>query len=808
MDTLLRDVRFAFRQLRRNPAFTLVACVTIGLGVGATSAIFSVVNAVLLRSLDLEAPDRLVRIYHEGTVTGEAQPQVSYPTLTDIRNQSRSLAASGGFRYWVPTVSGRDLPESFLGVYLTEGLPATLGIAPARGRWFDAGADTPGKVSEVVLSDAVWRSRFGADPGVLGRRVMIEGKPTTVVGVLPPGFRFPDLVPDNVSIPSREPDLYLPVGQGPDDLASRGSSNFWMVSRLAPGVSLAAARAELGDIAERLGERFPDDYRGQTLALRPLQQDIVGAARPPLLVLMGAVGLVLLIACSNVSALLLARAETRGREFALRTALGAAPGGLVRQLMTEALVLGLMGGALGALIGSGGVDLIRAVAPNTIPRIGEVSVDGRILLFTLVVAVGSGVLFGLSPALAGRRQAPVAVLRDGARGSGRRSRLRSALVVFEVALSVVLLTGAGLLLRSFARILETDPGFDGRNVLTLLTVLPPTRYSEEASQRAYLTRALARIRELPGVVAAGAVNTVPLSNLGGSTSISLPGQPEEPSQTTIAYRTVAGSYFEAFKLPLRAGRPLVDGDSAGTPPVALLSESAARQFFGGVDPVGRQVRLGNDAGPRTVVGVVGDVRDVALDQAPPSMVYYPYSQRPEAIFTLVVRTAQDPRLSATAIRRELASLDPDLAVFITRTMDDLTAGTLQRRRFILMLLGGFAVAAVVMAAIGLYGLVGYMVVQRTREIGIRVALGAGPAAVQRLLYREGGGLALGGVALGLLGSLLATRLLQSQLVGISPLDPVAIAGTAVVLLLVCLLATAIPARRVTRLDPLAALRDG
>ena len=580
------------------------------------------------------------------------------------------------------------------------------------------------------------------------------------------------------------------------------------MGRLKPGVVPGAAQTEVGAIATRLEARFPEHYQDQTLGLAPLKAEIVGSADRPLLVLLGAVGLVLLIACANVAGLLLARAAVREREFALRTALGATPLGLVRQLLTESILLGLVGGGLGALLGSWSVDLIRTVAPNTIPRIGEVTVDGRILGFTMVISLLSGVLFGLSPAVAGTRRAAAAALRQGERGSGQRGRVRSVLVVAEVALSVVLLSGAGLLLRSFVSVLGADSGFDGKNVLSLITVLPPTRYPDEASQLRFVTAAVERIKQLPGVLSAAEVNTLPLSNLGGNTSLQVEGAPEGEGPSSVPYRTVAGSYFEALRVKLTAGRLLNDQDGPGAPPVAVLSQAAAGKFFGTADPIGRNIRLGNDRGPRTVVGVVHDVRDIALDQPPPPLVYYPFGQRPEPIFTLLARTAGDPHQALPAIRRELAAIDPQLAAFLVRTMPELEASTLEQRRFHLTLLGGFATAALVMAAIGLYGLISYSVTQRTREIGIRVALGAGPGLVRALLLREGGALAITGGVLGLLGSLVTSRLLQSQLVGVEPLDPAAILGAVALLFIVMIAATLIPARRATRVDPMVALREG
>ena len=807
METLLRDLRYSLRQLRHSPGFTLVAVLTIALGIGANTAIFSVVNAVLLKPLEFEGADRLVRIYPVNTTTGEKDLQISYPTFADIRDRSQSFAEVGAFRFWIMTLSGRELPESFLGVYVTDQFLPALRVRPGLGRWFLPGSDTPGRAAEVVLSDAAWSRRFNRDPGIIGSVVTVEGHPATVVGILPPGFRFPDLIPGNTPLPSREPDVYLPTGLDPEGLGGHGSSRYWAVARLAPGATEASAQAELAGIAARLADQFPDYYREQGLALAALKQEVVGDAGQPLLVLLGAVGLVLLIACANVAGLLVARGASRQREFALRLALGAGSGRLVRQVLTESVVLALLGGGLGILAASWGVDLIRALAPNSIPRMGEVTIDGRILGYTVALSLVSGVLFGLTPALAGARGPLAQALREGDRAAGGRARLRSGLVVVEVALSVVLLTGAGLLLRSFGALLAVEPGFDGRNVLTMLTILPPSRYPDQAAQRHFTGTAIERLRLLPGVRAAGAVNTLPLSNLGGRTTIRLEGSSEE-SEAPVSYRIVAGEYLQSLGIGLLRGRGLTAADSAGTQLVALLSQAAARRFFGEVDPIGRRIQLGNDQAPRTVVGVVRDVRDEGLDRSSTPLVYYPYAQGPEPIITLVLRSDGDPHELLPSIRRELAAIDPEQSVFLVRTMTELEASTLEQRRFHLLLLGGFAATALGLAAIGLYGVIAYSVTQRTREIGIRVALGAGPGVVQRLLFREGISLALTGVALGLVGALVTSRLLASQLVGVGPLDPASIGGAVGLLLGVTVVAIFIPARRATRVDPLVALRDG
>jgi putative ABC transport system permease protein len=804
------DFRYAFRGLRRSPGFSLAAVLTLAVGIGATTAMFSVVNGVLLRPLPYPEADRLVAVAAIAPEGGAGPDQLSFPNFRDLRTRSTTFTRLGAFRFWLFTIAGAREPETVLGIHASEALLSTLGVRPALGREFGPGSDEPGRPAEALLSDGLWQRQFGRDPGVLGRVVNIDGRPITIVGVLPAGFRFPDLTPADAPLPTREPDLMVSLGLEAQDLENRGNANYSVLGRLAPGIGFPAARAEVDRISEQLGREFPENDGRLRLTLSSLQQMVVGDAKGPLLFLLGAVGLVLLIACANVTGLLLARAMARRREFALRGALGATPGRMIRQLLTECLVLALAGGGLGVLFGYWGIDLVRYLAPNNVPRLGEVTLDGRILGFTLLVSIITGLLFGLTPALGAGRRAAGDTLKEGAWGStvGGQGRLRGGLVIVEIGISLTLLFGAGLLLRSFVGLSRLDPGFDGSDVVSMLAILPPSRYPDAVSQRRFVDQALDRIGHLPGVEAAGVVNTLPLSNLGFSTSLVVPGHPAPPpgEEPSVPYRTVDGAYFEALRIRLSRGRLFQEWDTAGAPAVALLNEAGVRRFFPGEDPIGQRVQLGNDPGPRTVVGVVRDHLERGLDQPAVPEVYYPFRQGPDPIFTIVARSAADPRALLPGIRRELGRVDPLESIFMVRTIAELQAGSLERRRFGLQLLGAFAATALGLAAIGLYGLLTFSVSQRTREIGVRLALGATGASVLAMLFKEGMRLTAMGAAAGLVASAGLARLLQSQLFGIRMLDPIAVGGVGLILLGVAAIAILLPARRAARVDPIEALR--
>ena len=810
MESLLQDIRYAVRTLLKAPAFTLVAIVTLSLGIGAITAIFSVVDAVLLKPLAYQRADRLVAVWATDPQAPGAPQQISFPNFQDIRGQSRSFAQLAVFRYWLFNLSGENGPEAVLGVYAGDSLFTALRVRPTLGTAFSAGADNPGYPREALLSYGLWARRYGADPGIIGTKVTVDGAPTTVIGVLPRGFRFPELVPANVPLPSREPDIYLAVGAEGDNHQSRGNQNYSLIGRLPPGVAIPQTTSELGVIARRLATAYPDHDAHLGLAVGPLKDQVIGAAARPLVVLLGAVAFVLLIACANVGGLQLARAAGRERELAVRTAMGASPLRLARQLLTESAVLSLGGGALGVALAAWGIQVLRVSAPNSLPRLAEVSLDGSVLVFTLVTSLVSGLLFGLWPVL--RRGGDIAdALREGGRHSWskQRRRLRAGIVIAEVAISVVLLTGAGLLLRSFTRLIRVAPGFDGTNVVTMFALLPPSHFTSMAQLIGYQRSVQQRLSAIPGVTAAGSVNTLPLSNIGNTTTVEILDHPPKTMADAppVGYRSIGGDYFKTLRIPVVRGRDFGPGDTSGAPPVAIINQAAAQQFYPGEDPIGRRLRLmGGDTASKTIVGIVHDTHGEALDIAADPEVSFPYSQGPDVVFTLVIQTQGDPHALLPAINRALVAVDPQQPYWAVRTMPELVSASVAQRRFNLVLLGGFAAAALLLAAIGLYGLIAYSVSQRTQEIGIRMALGAGRRTVLGLVLRDGMLLTASGIGIGLVASALVARVLRTQLYAVGTVDPLAYGGVVVVFTVVAALASYLPARRAASVDPVEALR--
>ncbi|HEX8501478.1 MAG TPA: ABC transporter permease [Pyrinomonadaceae bacterium] len=813
MKTLWQDLRFGARVLLRQPGFALVAVLTLAVGVGANTVIFSVVNGVLLKSLPYPEPERLVALT-ETSQTSRVMA-AAFPDYLDWRagqsvfeNMAARMPAGG-------VLTGGGEPERVTGRWVTASFFPTLGVRPRAGRFFGEEEDRPGAERVLVLGHALWRRRFGEDPGVVGRAVAFNGESWTVVGVMPPDFDFYGR--DNLNN-----EFFIPLGRLSDQewMRDRQSHTVMVTGRLRPGVGLERARSEMEALAARMGEQFPESNSGNGVALRPLLDDHVGDSRAGLLMLTLAVAILLLIACANVANLLLARAASRRREVALRMALGAGRWRVVRQLLTESLMLAAAGGALGLLLAFWGVDLLVALNPGGLPRLENVALDGRVLGFTLLVTLLTGVAFGLTPALRTAGDDFSGALKEGGpRAAGGGRRLRAALVVSEVALSLVLLVGAGLLVRSFWRLMQVDPGFDARGVLTFRLRLPDAKYREAAQIAAFMGEAKRRVGGLPNVRSVSLTTGFPFGRADDNSYL-LEGQPEprRPDEWAQANRySVDEDYHRTLGIMLLAGRHFGAQDAADSPQAVIVDDAFVRRNFPGgspADALGRRLRFGGDDEPwREIVGVVRHVRQNALEDEGRVQIYRPWTQigaKWAADFTramdVVVKTSDDPATLVAAVKREVQAIDREQPLGNVHTLEELVAQSVAPRRFNLLVLGLFAGVALLLGAVGLYGVLSYAVAQRTREIGIRVALGAGSGDILRLVVGHGMLLALVGVAAGLAGSLALTRLMEGLLYGVSAADPVTYATLTGFLLLVALLACLLPARRATRVDPMVALR--
>ena len=809
METLVQDVRYALRTLRARPAFTLVAVLTLALGIGANATIFSVVNELLLRPLPFREPERLVTVL--GVREGKREG-VSYPDLLDFQRESRAFSGIALLAGQTVNFTGGDTPDRLRGAFVTGGVFDVIGVKAAVGRTFtDAESEMGRAVPVVVVSHALWRTRFGGDPTLVGRALQLNGRPFEVIGILPAGFRSPFDEPD-VWIPvpfhtSRTPD-WSRTGKGAFERTSRYVP---ALGRLAPGATVAEAHAELATVADRLARAHPESNAGWGVDVEPLQRTLTGDVRAALLTLFAVVGVVLLIACANVANLLPARAAARRREMSLRAALGAGRGRLVRQLLTESVVLAAAGGAVGLLLAHVGLRGLLAVVPSSFILFRRVAVDGDVLLFSLLLVAGCGVLFGLAPALhASRANLNEAFVARGgsALAAPGRFTARNVFVVAQVALSIVLLVAAGLLTRSLVGLQRVDPGFDPRGVLTMEFRLPATKYTEDAQSAAFMERAIAEIRRVPGVRSAALARAAPFSYNGATAGYVVEGREpapgQEPPETQL--NTVTPGYFATLGIPLRGGRDFTEADRAAAPAVAVVNEALVRREWPGGSALGKRLRAA-DGGPwLTVVGVVGNAKHYALGDPPAAQVYIPYAQSPGIFATIVARTAGDPLALAPAVRAAIWSVDRDQPVWKIRTLDGMIRASLGQQRFTMGLVAGFAAVALLLVGIGIYGVMSYAVAQRTQEVGVRLALGAQRGEVLRLVVRQG--LALTGVALavGLAGALAAARVLASQLHGVSTADPLTFAVVPVVLGAVALVATYLPARRASRLDPMVALR--
>jgi putative ABC transport system permease protein len=805
MDSLVKDLKFAFRSLLKRPGFMAVAVVTLALGIGGSTAIFTVVDAALLRGLPYKQPDRLVHLWEKTPQDAFSKREFSYPDYQDYQknNVFEGLAAYTGGRV---LLSGYGETESVGGPRVSANFFSVLGVEPILGRTFQAGEDQQGGPRVAILSYALWQRRFGGDAAVIGRGLTINGESYQVVGVLPSSFQFA----------LRNGELFIPYQPTQNQLTRRFMHGTNLIGRLKPGVDEAQAQSELAVIASRIEQEHNQSHAGTTMRIVPLQEEVIGAVRPILLVLLAAVGFVLLIACANVASLLLTRSLARQKEVAIRSALGASRWRVMRQLLTESMLLSLIGGAAGLLIAYWGVPALVSALPQNqliaMPFLKTLSLDAGILTFSFALSLLTGLIFGLAPALQSSRLDLNEVLKEGGRNmsAGAGHRLRSAMVVTEIALAVVLLVGAGLMMKSLLRLLETDVGFKTDNLLTMTMVLPPAKFTEANQLVNFSDQIQERVRSLPGVTNAGTVDILPL-NGGNTTRFYIDGDPVPPPGKEIEanMRFVSDTYFQTLGVPLIAGRMFDQRDTPDKPPVVLIGKTIADRLFAGRDPVGRRIRYNAiQADPIEIVGVVGDVKITGLDQAIKPVLYYPYRQNAGPTANIVVRTNGDPAALSASVRNEIRNLEPDAAILNVNTMEQMIAQTPASfmRRFPALLISIFAAVALLLASIGIYGVVSYSVSQQTHYIGVRMALGASPSDILRMVLKQGLVLAVAGVVIGIVAALGLMRLLSTLLFEVSTSDVTTFATVAVTLFVIALVACYLPARRATKVDPLVALR--
>jgi putative ABC transport system permease protein len=803
MRKLWEDLHLAFRGLRRRPGFAAAVVATLALGIGGNVALFSVVDGVLLRPLPYPDPDRVVIAWENDRLRGTDREGASAPDYLDLVEQSRSFETMAARTRQNRTLGTAAEPVHVSSARVTSTYFPLLGVRAVLGRTFDAADEQPGVQPVLVLTEGLWRERFAAEPAVVGRSVLLDGTPATVVGV----------VPDRATVPGLDEEMFEPLAFGANE-RNRGMHNFRVFARLKPEATVATAQADASAVMARLEKTYPDDNEGRGAWVRPLVDEVVGGARPALLLLFGAVALLLLMASASAANLVLARGISRERELAVRTSLGAEPLRVFRLLFTESLLLAMLGGALGTLLAAGVVALVRVLGPEDLARLQECTVDGRALLFALLASLSCTLVFGALPALRGARSAPAAALKDGGRVAGASGlRARRFLVAFELAAAVVLVVGAGLLVRSFSNLRRVDPGYDPRNLLLAHLSLTGPGYAfpkgwPVLAWPAYTTFADSlreRLEAQPGVLGVAFAHQGP-ADPGWTTGVTVEGRPAPPpgQQDEASYRPVSPGYFRTLGVPFRRGREFGRFDGPGAPPVAVVNEAFAARHFPGEDPVGRRIVVFRV--PREIVGVAGDERFEGIEAGPAPAMYLPIDQNPQPSVTVAIRTAGGPLSAAPALRAALRATDPTLALFEVETAEGSLEGSLRQRRFVLVLLGGFAAVALLLAAVGTYGVVSFAVGERTREVGVRVALGARPAHVFGLVVRQGMTLAGVAVGLGVLGALALGRVMENLLFGVGARDPLTLATVAAGLLLTAFAASALPALRATRVDPVRALR--
>jgi putative ABC transport system permease protein len=808
MDTLWKNIIYSVRMLLKRPSLTFVAIIAIGLGIGANTAIFSVVNTVLLQPLPYEQPEQLVMLASEQRNQAlDGRGTFSVPDFLDVQQQSKTLEYVAVHQQTGTIATEGGEPERLIGAVVTADYFPLLRVKPVLGRVFTRDEDKPGAAQVVVLSHALWQRRFGGDPNIIGREINLGGK-TTVIGVLPAGFKYP--------ISDDPQDFWEPLFSATfltkEAREERANHFLSVIGRMKPGATVEQTKADLDLLSRQIEQQYPQSNTNVIFNAVSMHEDMTRDYRGTLLIMLGAVGLVLLIACANVANLLLARAAARQKEVAIRMALGASRKRIAAQLLTESLLLSLAGGALGLLLASGGIFLLIAYGPTDVPRLHDVSLDRNVLLFTLAISTLTGVLFGLVPALQASRPDPGNTLKQDGRGLAHgRSRMRSALIVSEVALSLMLLVGAGLLINSFWRLLRTDAGFEPRGVLALDIPLSRTKYTTPEQRSAAFEQMIGRMKTLPGVRDVSVTSNVPMTDRDVELTFQIEGRrPYQPGEEPTADYTVVGSdYFRTMNIALHRGRVFTNHDTAGSPEVVVVSDAFVKRYFPTEDPIGRRIVFDDpDRKPLEIVGVVGDIKRNGLDAAVEPELYISHLQRPERRLNLVLRTdARDAAQLTQATRAEIKNFDPNQIIWRTQTLEELLGTSVAPRRFNMLLLGIFATVALVLAAVGLYGVMSYSVSWRTHEIGIRMALGAKRADVLRLVIRQGLAMTLIGLGIGLVGAFALSRVMAGLLFGVSPKDPLTFAGVSIVLLAVALLACLLPARRATRVNPIVALRS-
>ncbi|WP_415907358.1 ABC transporter permease [Oleiharenicola sp. Vm1] len=798
---MLSDLKFALRSLAKTPGFALVAIVTLALGIGANSGVLSFLNVLLFKPLPLPHVQELVFM-------GEYSQQVpnmsvSYPNYVDWRDRQKSFTRLGAFRGQSFNYVGASETERIGGAVFSADMFPALGVAPKLGRWFSADEDKPGAERVAVISERFWQTSLGARADVLGAKITLSGEIYSVVGVMPADFRFP----------TNAPDVWVPLGLNADSMAQRGSHpGLYCIGRLKPGVSLEAARADMVAVARQLEQQYPQSNTGNSVAMQSLVERAVGQQRGTVWISFAAALGVLLIACANVANLLLARAAVRSREFAVRAALGAGRGRLIRLVLTESALLGLAGTALGLLAGYGVMQGIKTLIPANSPFVSEVAMDGTVLGLSVVIGVGTTLLFGLVPALSGTRINLNEALASGGRsGSAVNARWRSVLVAGEFALTLMLLFASGLMIRTIYNLYRADLGLKTERIVSFGYVMPGRDWQDVAKRQQLLDRALAELARLPGVTQVALTNPLPLSGGGNQTSYLIEGEPEPGpgKRPSTENNAASAAYFETMRIPLLRGRTFTDQEKADDPNTIVIDAKFAETHFAGQDPIGKRVNFGMPNQPpayATIIGVVGHVQNYGIGQDTRVQIYYPYRRTPPSSVSFVLRTAQDPASLASAIRTTMRQVEPTLPVFALRTMDEIFDASVTNERVMLRLLAIFAGIALLLAAIGLYGVLSYIVAQRTREVGVRMALGATAAAVRQLMLGQGLRLAFIGLGTGLLAAAGLGKLMSSVLYGVSPFDLLILTAVSLVLLAIGLVASWLPAHRATRINPVEALR--